>query len=294
MTRSRWLTVGLLALVVSALTPESVLAATPDARREFSEKAGVQRSWLRESTSATTADRNKGAAGRRPISFGAIAAGLVLAALVSGAFFQRWHRRRTVRATRLSRIHVVSATRVGPKAQLVMASVGQRLLLLGVTDSQVTKLEWLDELPDAPAWEDAEAVPKMPGRGVGLEEAASTSAHRTAKAQSPRNTPHGHFLNVLFDAMGNKSNPASDESANAAVELAKQTRDFVSRTMEDPETTRGTDRLASRPGKGTERLLLGRAVRSDPIALAQSSAPESIRVEGQAAGLVARLARSQQ
>jgi flagellar biogenesis protein FliO len=260
---------GSLALAVSALTPVCAFGAAP-----ATQDAAVQRSWLRDS-GAITAAKGKATKGQPSRSYGTVLAVLLLAALVSGALYQRWQRRRTVRAARLSQIQVVSASRVGPKAQLVIASVGKRLLLLGVTDSQVTKLEWLDEPLEAAPEADAEEAPAALTRSAG-----------------PPDAPRGHFLGVLLDAMGNKSARAGDESASAAVALAQQTRDFVSRSTGEGEKARATGRSASRPARTPPDTLPERAARSDRISLAQSPEPDSIHVEGQAAGLVARLARS--
>ncbi|MBN1606951.1 MAG: flagellar biosynthetic protein FliO [Polyangiaceae bacterium] len=258
------LCVGLLALVVSALTPVCALGAAPATR-----EATVQRSWLRGPS--TAAAKAKTAAGPRSKSFGPVLAGLLLVALASGALYQRWRRRQTARAARLSHIQVMSATRVGPKAQLVIASVGSRVLLLGVTESQVTKLEWLDESLDGAPDADAEEVP-------------AALAPRNGRQGAPR----GHFLSVLRDAMGTRRATLADGSTNAALELARQTRDFVSRGMDDGEKTRATGRSA----KTTPAALPARSARSDRIMLAHDPEIEGIHVEGQAAGLVARLARN--
>ncbi|MEO8181218.1 MAG: flagellar biosynthetic protein FliO [Deltaproteobacteria bacterium] len=71
-----------------------------------------------------------------------------------------WLQRRKAKASPLgaleSRLTLLSSTRVGPKAFAVSAEVNGRVLLLGVTDHQVTNLGWLDP-PELEASDLAEA-----------------------------------------------------------------------------------------------------------------------------------------
>jgi flagellar biogenesis protein FliO len=84
---------------------------------------------------------------------------LVLVAGLGGSAL--WLQRRKGKASPLgaveSRLTLLSSTRVGPKAFAVSAEVNGRVLLLGVTDHQVTNLGWLDppEL-EAPALAEVE------------------------------------------------------------------------------------------------------------------------------------------
>ena len=47
-----------------------------------------------------------------------------------------------------SRLRVLSSTRIGPKAHAVVITVAGRQMLLGVTDSSVKRLAFIDELED--------------------------------------------------------------------------------------------------------------------------------------------------
>jgi len=64
-----------------------------------------------------------------------------------------------------SQLAVLSAVRVGPKAQLVVASVDGKRLLLGVTENSVRKLDWLQRTASAPESE-AESDPDSAFAGV--------------------------------------------------------------------------------------------------------------------------------
>ncbi len=69
---------------------------------------------------------------------------LFLVALGGGALYLRTHRPASVKK-RIKHLEIVDTASVGPKAQAVVARVGGRLLLLGVTESNVQRLAWLDE-----------------------------------------------------------------------------------------------------------------------------------------------------
>jgi flagellar biogenesis protein FliO len=127
--------------------------------------------------------------------------GLVgFAALGGGVLFWRKKRER-VAATQQAglMLEVLASTRLGPKAQAVVARVGTKVVLLGVTDQNVQKLAWLDArklaLPKA-----VEALPAPP----------------------PRATSPG-FAEVIRDVLGRA--PAVRPAADAAVIIAERTED---------------------------------------------------------------------
>ncbi|HLV20006.1 MAG TPA: flagellar biosynthetic protein FliO [Polyangiaceae bacterium] len=197
-------------------------SAPPAVPSEPDASAGAAGSWLRQSA------RSSGAtASDTGMPLGLPVAGLLLAALGVGAVYQKRRRRAGIPAE-LSQLRVVASAQVGPKAQAVVASIGGKLLLLGVTEHSVNSLGWLED-------------------GVELEPlpAPSPAAALPAPAKS--------FRDVLFNALGAPRAANDAPSSSAAAQIAGKTTDVFQRS--------------ARP--------------VDPF----------IDVEGQAAGLVARLQR---
>jgi flagellar biogenesis protein FliO len=148
-------------------------------------------------------------------------------------------------------LRVLSSTRVGHRAELVLAEVGGRKILLGVTESAVRKLGWIDS-------DEQENEAAVTAQRPRLVPQSAFSGGRMQSDPEPVERPAGigrSFREVLKDAMGGFAKPAADDSA--ALELAAQTRDTFSR---------------SQPRPATERR-----------------GPVMVDVEGQAQGLLARL-----
>jgi flagellar biogenesis protein FliO len=79
-----------------------------------------------------------------------------------------------------ARLSVVGSVRVGPKAHLVLAHVGDRSLLLGVTEDSVRRIAWIDQ-PAAGA-----APPRLMTSSA---PAKRTTSEMTAKAAPARDVP---------------------------------------------------------------------------------------------------------
>ncbi|HXK16457.1 MAG TPA: flagellar biosynthetic protein FliO, partial [Polyangiaceae bacterium] len=69
------------------------------------------------------------------------------------------------------RLSVLSSTRIGPKAHAVVISVAGRQMLLGVTDSSVKRLAFIDELEDEDSERDRE-----PTRRAAIQTAVRSAA----------------------------------------------------------------------------------------------------------------------
>lgn len=203
---------------------------------------------------------------------------VLMTALVLGlggaAVYIRRQRRVVVRAVR-SELTVLTSTRVGPKAQVVAVSVSGRKLLLGVTDSHVSSLGWLDSEPEgdavAPDDELPAEAPAAASRAAlepprGTVEASSAAAARITRAlrtaQQADTTPPRRFRDALRGALGKADARGSQDPA---VLLASATEDVVS--------TRGV--RADEPGPSR--------------VAAPAGAPDMVDIEGQARGLVLRL-----
>jgi flagellar biogenesis protein FliO len=133
---------------------------------------------------------------------------LVLVSVLGGvAYYAR--RRRQVRPapTAAEKLRVLGSTRVGPKAFAVVAEVGGKRLLLGVTDQAVNTLAWLE----SDAADESEQSETRASRPAPIRRDADEVA------QGP-----GGFLRVLRSAVG-----SSDVGTVAADEVAKKTRDEV-------------------------------------------------------------------
>jgi flagellar biogenesis protein FliO len=254
MTAERQRRCGATLLVAVALAASASVA---HAAEPAPAKPDAKRAWLRSAPAPTAkpAPASSGLSWR----FGAV--GVVVAGLGGAAMIQRRRKKQVARATN-SDLEVVSAARVGNKAEVVVLSVGGRKLLLGVTESEVTRLAWLDsELDGAEAEADEPMamtparVPRgttAPSRGV-----ASAPAH-TVSAATSIPEPTRRFRDVLLGALSQaKQKPSPEPVVDAALSIAESTTDVVARQG---------SRVAAPAG-----------------------APEMVDIEGQARGLVLRL-----
>src|SRR5262249_12583276 len=122
---------------------------------------------------------------------------------------------------RIGQLRVISAAKVGGRAQLVLAEVSGRKILLGVTDQSVNKLGWIE------AEEEAEpsaisARPRVVAGGMDLTSRAPRTVIDTTPVPQKRS-----FRDFLTAAVGNIGQRDDD---SAAVAIAEQTRDTFTRT----------------------------------------------------------------
>lgn len=219
-------------------------------------------------------------------NLGMAATALALLLALAGAAI--WLRKRRAALGPLpegeARLKVLASSRVGPKAFAVTASVGGRVMLLGVTDHNVSHLAWLESPPPAPPADpvtvedvqDDDLPDDYPGSA--LREAARTSGIPPAEGgrwgTSEANLRR--FQEVLRDAA--KRHPGSEpdpvELSDPASVLADQTRDFLGDLPTPVEP-----RAASHRRKRNARKSLPAAAPATP-----DNEPE---IEGQVAGLKA-------
>lgn len=172
-------------------------------------------------------------------NLGMVATALTLLVALGGAAL--WLRKRRAALGPLpeaeARLQVLASSRVGPKAFAVTATVGGRVMLLGVTDHNVSHLAWLDAPPPAPVAEpvsvedlkDDDLPDDYPGSA--LREAARASGIPPADGgrwgTSEANLRR--FQEVLRDAA--KRHPGAEpdpiELSDPASVLADQTRDLL-------------------------------------------------------------------
>lgn len=221
-----------LTLTVTALACHLGHAGTPPG----ASSDDAPRPWLREGPPV---------AGEPPVrrsSWGLVVAGVVLAALAGGALYRRWQTRSPAHCGVQSRIRVLYSTQVGPKSRLVTVLIGDQVLLLGVTDTQVSSLGWLSEAAVAPA---GVAKPGDPA----AEACGPTDLSLLRGAPSPQGAG---FRDAL-----RKAAIYRDDEESAATLLALETQDVV-------------------------------ACRARP----EGDGLGAVDVEGQAAGLIARLSKA--
>jgi len=234
--------VGSLALLVIALTPVGA-GAQPG--------AGSSKDWLRTDTrrQATSGASNRGGIGRVLV--------VVVLSGIGGALIWRKSRKSRLKVIPTkTHVRVVGGTLVGPKARAVVAEVGGRLILLGVTEQSVRKLAWLDNLAEVDTDGERDAEQRFPSAPAEPEQRRSTLSRPTELRRKPA-PQRSKFTEVLRDAVGIKPQPLND----SALILAENTQDRV-------------------------HLSGSRAYERDDASL--------IDIEGQAAGLVSRLHKSKQ
>lgn len=224
------------------------LAAEPGQVAAAPSKSGAPGAgWLRTPPAKSTS-----AAAAPSSSAGRMALICALVAALAGAALLVKKKRRVVTQRTQSELSVVTAARVGNKANVVVVDVGGRRLLLGVTEAQVTRLCWLDggADPDQQAQDESSLAPRARSVATTLEPRSPAPAG--FQASEDRATARG-FGQVLRQVLG-RAAPVED----AAVTIARATEDVV------------------RP--------------SAPARIAApAGAPQMVDIEGQARGLVLRL-----
>jgi flagellar biogenesis protein FliO len=121
------------------------------------------------------------------------------------------------------RLSVVSSTRIGPKAHAVVISVAGRQMLLGVTDSSVKRLAFIDELTEEEEEEARRPARDRDPRRRAVDEARERGAGIGVRTVTPEPTKPGSFSDILKTAFG-KRPPVQ---ADAASILAAETHDTV-------------------------------------------------------------------
>ena len=193
------------------------------------------------------------------MSLGRSLVALVSVSILGGtALYLRSKKNRAPKA-RLAQLRVVGATKLGSRAQLVLAEVNGRQILLGVTDASVRKLGWMDPEPAEEEEELSSARPRLVAAGVDLGGRSPRVAAEPVPAAAPKRT----FRDLLVSAVGNLGSRQEDDSA--ALTLAAETQDTFTRT---------TPRAADKPRAEASR---------------KNGNPQMIDLEGQAKGLLARL-----
>jgi flagellar biogenesis protein FliO len=143
---------------------------------------------------------------------------LVLGALgIASLYFKRRGKGETKRAVSPKRLSVVSSTRIGPKAHAVVISVAGRQMLLGVTDSSVKRLAFIDEIE-----EEERELEREPARRP-VSQAALRGAAIAVRTVTAEPVKAG-FSDLLKAAFGKRE---AAPAADAATILAAETQDTV-------------------------------------------------------------------
>ncbi len=205
---------------------------------------------------------SKPVAGGPSVGLGRSLGVLLLTSVLGGTALYLRSKKNKLPKQKLALLRVVGSTKLGGRAQLVLAEVDGRKILLGVTDSSVRKLGWLE--PDAQTAEEDEFAlgprPRLVAAGADL-------AARAPRAAAVEPAPAKRsFRDLLATAVGNLGHRPDEDSA--ALILAAETQDTFSR---------------STPQKAPAVT----ARRAEPVRRAGN--PQMIDLEGQAKGLLARL-----
>jgi flagellar biogenesis protein FliO len=211
----------------------------------------AHKAWLRPESSGRVAATGSSSVGA------ALAKSLALMAVLGGAGYFFWRRSRKVTdmiPVKHSHIRVLSGTPIGPKARAVVAEFGGRLILLGVTEHSVRRLAWLDSAIDE-APEHTLDASTLPAGDAFRATSARTKARTVTAKTTATSRPHAStFSEVLRDAVGMKPKQIDDP----ALVLAESTHDRLNLQTSNKQA---------------------------------SGESEYMNVEGQAAGLIARLNR---
>jgi len=212
--------------------------------------------WLAPKSAAKPA---KTAAAGPSVGLGRSLAVLFFVSVLGGSALYLRSKKHKAPKARLAQLRVVGSTKLGGRAQLVLAEVNGRQILLGVTDGSVRKLGWMDVEQVAEEEDFVPAArPRLVAAGVDLGARSPRASVEPAPAPAKRS-----FRDLLATAVGNLGNRPDDDSA--ALTLAAETQDTF---------TRSTPRAAEKRGQDATR---------------KNGNPQMIDLEGQAKGLLARL-----
>jgi flagellar biogenesis protein FliO len=194
------------------------VAATPT-------KTGASPSWLASRPSPKPAV----ATGQSALpSLGRLVGLFVVLASLGGAivYFRLRGRPRATPSKAAQRLMVVSSTRIGPKAHAVVIAVAGRQMLLGVTDSSVKRLAFIDELTEEE--EERERERELSRRRDPARRAAEQARERGAgigvRTVSPEAAKAGSFSDILKTAFGKRAAPVASDAASI---LASEVEDTV-------------------------------------------------------------------
>jgi Flagellar biosynthesis protein, FliO len=212
----------------------------------------------------------KPVAGGPSVGLGRSLGVLLLTAVLGGTALYLRSKKNRVPKQKLAQLRVVGSTKLGGRAQLVLAEVDGRKILLGVTDSSVRKLGWLDA--EAQTAEEEEFAlgprPRLVAAGVDLAARAPRASVALAAEPEPEPVPPKRsFRDLLASAVGNIGHRPDDDSV--ALTLAAETKDTFTRSTPRP-TLQATERRPAEPAR-------------------RAGNPQMIDLEGQAKGLLARL-----
>lgn len=263
--RSRRVAPGALSLALAIVIVLTVRGASAD---------DPARPWL--APPGTAAPAPPGAPGQSPIPWRASLMIAVSAALGGAAVWVRSKKSGLSKLSSSRELRVISSVRVGPKGHLVMAGVGDRTLLLGVTEGSVRRIAWLPaEHPTAPAQGAAEGALAQ-ATGTLPNAQVVSGSNPTGEHISGRPSLHrGTFADILRKLGARAVDEAPREreaAASPAVVLAELRRDNFE--WSNAGASAGAASLALRGAKKEE----------------QPSSPSEL--DQQAAGILKRRARS--
>ena len=208
-------------------------------------------SWL-----APHSEKPHAAAAGPSVSLGRSLGVLLLTSVLGGcALYLRSKKGKLPKAKLGQQLRVISATKIGGRAQLVLAEVAGRKILLGVTDSSVNKLGWLESEAEEEELSHVAARPRAVASAVDFALRPPRASLDEAPAPAKRS-----FRDLLASAVGNFGRPDDD---SAALSIAAETHDTFTRSA-----PRATEPRRIEPRK---------------------AGPQMLDVEGQARGLLARL-----
>jgi flagellar biogenesis protein FliO len=140
--------------VVSTLT----VARSEAAPLDKPDASADSPAWLSQRGKAQTTQL--GAQSEGPSTWRSLLLLVLVGGLGGGALYMKKRRGlpRASAAAPPSTIRVLASTRLSPKAHAIIAQVGGRTILLGVTDSNVRRLAWLDEGAAAPALTESDPI----------------------------------------------------------------------------------------------------------------------------------------
>jgi flagellar biogenesis protein FliO len=146
---------------------------------------------------------------------------LVVGSLGGAALYLKRRGPRDAKRAAMPRgISVVSSTRIGPKAHAVVVSVAGRMMVLGVTDSSVKRLAFIDDV-DAQLESERDREPaRRP-----IQQSSARSAALAVRAAAPAEPAQSRSFAELLKTAFTKREPEGGQ--DAASILAAETQDVV-------------------------------------------------------------------
>jgi flagellar biogenesis protein FliO len=217
----------------------------------------------------------------------------VSAALGAAAVWVRSRKGGLAKLTSSRELRVISTVRVGPKGHLVLAGIGDRAILLGVTDSSVRRIAWLPADSITAGATDGALAGEAPRATTDSSAAGANGGAGASTAMVRAGTVGGSVLESRLAPSRQSALRASTAGKGAFADILRK---IGGRHVDAPPSGKDTSAAAALAElrRDSVQWSKGAAAAAAPTSTATSPAPHRADggdLEQQAAGILKRRSR---